>query len=125
MAILGCVSGFIAPVILVVAIEAIVPRRPNISRRFYTLATAHGLLLALSEFDRDHQRFPSEAEGLATLVPQYADNLRPDAWGKPFVYVPPAPGEQPGASSYGADGDRAEQATTQISAPRLAPCGRQ
>lgn len=77
-----------------------VGRQVGIARKNATLVQLKSIEQALARFEGDHDRFPTQAEGLAALLEDpkakragYLDSptLPTDAWKQPFRYR--APGE--------------------------------
>ncbi len=91
------------------------PRRSVYTKAMATKASLSNLKQALMAFEIDCERFPTTKEGLASLVDapvpippgwhQYLDAPLKDGWGRPFIYVCPAPdGTNFDLYSTGADG---------------------
>ena len=64
---------------------------------------------ALITCQLETRRYPSQAEGLDVLTNDYLTEIRPDAWGRPFVYVVPGRHQPRSFDLYslGADGKSA------------------
>jgi general secretion pathway protein G len=59
---------------------------------------------AVDLYHGDRDKFPTNQEGLAVLVPQYIKVLQNDPWGRPYQYVQPGRNRAYDIISYGADG---------------------
>jgi general secretion pathway protein G len=59
---------------------------------------------AVDLYHGDRDKFPTNQEGLAVLVPQYIKVLQNDPWGRPYQYVQPGRTRAYDIISYGADG---------------------
>ncbi|MDB5324249.1 MAG: ral secretion pathway protein [Phycisphaerales bacterium] len=59
---------------------------------------------AVDLYHGDRDKFPTNQEGLAVLVPQYIKVLQNDPWGRPYQYVQPGRNRAYDIISFGADG---------------------
>jgi general secretion pathway protein G len=104
------VLGTVLSVLVVVAMVlfALILAFGNVNLPYPKYATAErdlsNLQLAMKRFHKQHQRYPSTAEGLQHLVElHYLEQLPRDPWGNPYGYE--LHEGKPVLRSYGADGE--------------------
>jgi hypothetical protein len=67
------------------------------------IAGTRDLTAALDRYRARHHHVPSSKEGLAALVPEFAESVPVDPWGNAYVYAPTGP-QWADVLSLGADG---------------------
>lgn len=58
----------------------------------------------IKNYHTEKGRYPSNQEGLRTIVPEYVEKLQNDPWGRPYQYLSPGRSAPFEIISYGADG---------------------